>query len=382
MKKLFFVMTVALLLFVIPEGVRGETTSEDGKEVMDGMISEIDFTEIDHYLEEEDYLGDMTFTELVGNIISEKGWDAEKIFTWAKDKLTGELEKNKALMVELLMLTLAFAFLKNFTEVFGNAYISEISFMLVYGILMVLLMKSFLLVREITETALIQIIDFMKMLVPVLGLSMVFTAQTISAAGFYQLIYLQIYLIQCVLLNIVLPAILVYVLIQFLNFMLEGEKFSRMTELIEILINWTLKFLMGLVVGMNMIQGMLKPALDRLNGSAISKTFSMIPGIGNTISSVGEIFLSSGMVIKNGVGIAGIIILVLICALPVIKILVITLCYKVAAAFCEPVSDKRISGCMNGIYRGSVLVMKLLLLVMLLFFITIAMVVVSTSWVN
>ena len=108
----------------------------------------------------------------------------------------------------------------------------------------------------------------------------------------------------------------------------------------------------------------------------------MIPGVGNAFGTVGEIFISSGMLIKNSIGIGGVLVMLFLAINPFVKIAVMTICYKAIAAMAEPVADKRMSGCLNGIYRGSVLIMKSFLLVVLLFFITIAMITAATSWIN
>lgn len=99
----------------------------------------------------------------------------------------------------------------------------------------------------------------------------------------------------------------------------------------------------------------------------------MIPGLGNAVDSVTELLLGAGIVMKSCVGTAGLVVLVLISLVPLLKALCLTFFYKLAAAVTEPVSDKRISGCLKGLANGGMLYVKLLGYSVLLFFVTIAL---------
>ena len=127
------------------------------------------------------------------------------------------------------------------------------------------------------------------------------------------------------------------------------------------------------VLGLNIVQGFLNPVKDRLLNGTVEKAASMIPGIGNVADGVAELLLGSGILIKNGVGVAALLILVLLCAVPMGKIACITLFYKIAAAVTEPVADKRIAGCLKGMAEGGVLYVKLMGYCVVLFFLTIAL---------
>ena len=97
------------------------------------------------------------------------------------------------------------------------------------------------------------------------------------------------------------------------------------------------------------------------------------PGIGAVASGIGELLLGSGILIKNCVGVAALIILALLGLLPFLKILCITVFYKLAAVVAEPVTDMRIAGCLKGMAEGGVLYLKLILYCLSLFFVTIAL---------
>ncbi len=91
------------------------------------------------------------------------------------------------------------------------------------------------------------------------------------------------------------------------------------------------------------------------------------------MSNMGQIFLSSALVIKNCVGAAALVILVILCLAPLCRMFFLALLYKFLAAALEPVSDKRLSGGMNGIANSGMLYLKILNTCLAMFFLAIAL---------
>lgn len=369
------IICVVLILFTFTkqETVFAET-------LVDELFDKLEMGEMDDYLSGVKETENISFGGLVKELMSGDGTSVlENAAEWLSDALFAEWRENKALLLMIVVLAAGFTLLKNFSTIFRNSYISEMCFLLVYIELMVLLMKSFLVMHELLGDTLQRIVEFMKMLIPVFAMSMVFSNGTGSAAGFYEMTFLVIYLVQWGLLYLLAPLVQIFVVMQFLNYIIEGEKFTRMCELLEDGIRFSMKFIITLVMGINLVQGLIYPAIDRFKTGTWSKAVGMIPGIGNSANAIGEILIGTGMVIKNSVGAAAMIVLVVLTAIPLVKLFAMSFLYKVSAAVLEPVTDKRIAGSINGVFKGSVLAGKIMLTSLFLFFITIAMITASTS---
>ena len=360
-----------------------DTKKEQMEEEMEtDMLEQIGMEEIDDFMEDTEGVSEISFTELVNSLIKGEGtYQVKDMGEWLKNALCAEFRENKALLIQILIIGIAFGVLKNFTGLFENSYISELCFVMVYCVLVILLMKSFLIMDNLAKETLKTTVEFMQTLVPVYCMSMIFSNGATTAAGFYEVTFLIISLVQWIILYVLVPLVQVMILFVFLNEVVEGERFSKMTELLEDGIRFVLKFVTGTVVGLNVVQGLIQPAADRVKGSMFAKTASAIPGIGNSVQAVSEIIVGAGTLIKNSVGVAAMIIVLGITLMPVLKMGVLAFFYKFSAAVIEPVADKRISGTLNGVCRGSVLLAKIMLTSMLLFLITIAMVAASSSFV-
>jgi len=113
--------------------------------------------------------------------------------------------------------------------------------------------------------------------------------------------------------------------------------------------------------------------------SAVNRTVEAIPWIGDVTGGVAEVALGSAVLIKNGIGAAGMVIAVMVCAVPVIRLVLLAFIYKFVAAMVQPVSDKRITACIGGVSEGYGLLLQILLYTALFFLITLAVIAGATS---
>ena len=68
---------------------------------------------------------------------------------------------------------------------------------------------------------------------------------------------------------------------------LEGY-LTKFAELIELCVSWSLKTLLACVVGINVIQGMISPAIDSVKRSILTRGAEAIPGVGDALGGMAE----------------------------------------------------------------------------------------------
>ena len=102
--------------------------------------------------------------------------------------------------------------------------------------------------------------------------------------------------------SILLPAIHIYMLVRVLNDLsLEGY-LTKFAELIELCVSWSLKTLLACVVGINVIQGMISPAIDSVKRSILTRGAEAIPGVGDALGGMAEVAVGTAVLVKNGIG--------------------------------------------------------------------------------
>ena len=397
MRRLYqFLVTFILVLLLFGAGTRivgaEETGQEEGEQlsdeksdelqtqVEDALLGEFDFNEIENSLDsmfpdDKIRFGDVVSALISGNI-EETG---NMILAFLEDQISYEFRYNRHNLVYVLLVALIAAVFTNFSGAFQNRQISDISFYVLYMLLITLCLTAFRTAMSGMEERLDSLVEFMRVLCPSYFLAVAFASGSVTALFFYNVILFLIYVVELLIVRFLLPVVNIYIMVRVMG-NLTGEDFlSEFAELLRKLVSWVLKTLLACVIGINVVQGLLAPAIDTLKRSALTRTAEALPWVGNVMGGVTEVVLGTAVLIKNGIGMAGAVIAVAVCAVPLIQMLIMAFMYKLASALVQPVSDKRITGCISGISEGYEMLVQILFSVGVLFLLTIAVVAASTS---
>lgn len=344
------------------------------------ILEEFDFSELNDNLRKLFPGEKITFQQVVETLMTgnlkETG---QMLLQYGKDQIGYEFRTNRRNLVYMLLIAIIAAVFTNFSNALQNRQVSEISFYVLYLLLITMCLNSFRIAISGLEEKMEVLLDFMRLLCPGYFLSVAISSGSSSSLMFYNLVLFLIYLVEMVIFRFLIPVVNVYIMIQIMNYLLGEDMLSELAELIKKGISWILKTLLGCVIGINVIQGLLAPAIDSLKRSSLTKSLSAIPGIGNTFGSVTDVVLGTAVLIKNGIGMAGAVLLLMICLVPVLQMAIMTFFYKLAAALVQPVSDSRITGCISSVSEGYELMLQMLVTTMTLFLVTIAVVAAATN---
>ena len=367
--RFFSTLFGALLLgFLIPLNARAEDFT---------MIEELDFDEIEESVNEI-LGGEFEFKNTVLELLQGgQPLTLESFVTAVVEQMGDNWQTEKHLLLSILLLGIAAALMSNFSNIFQNQQIAEVSFEITYLLLFLILQQVLSGAMENAGEVLLGIQDFMNVLVPAFCLAVTMASGSTTALVFYEFFLGLIYFIQRLIQNGLMALIQIYVILVFVNHLTKEEYLSQMKEMTSKITVWLLKSMLAVVIGFNTIQGILNPAVDSLKTTLFSRAVEVIPGIGNIAGSVTDVVLGSSVLIKNGIGVAALVVLVLICLVPLAKLGMLVLILELAAALIQPVSDKRMTGCVTGVGEGIRLLFRVVFTTVVLFMLTIAVVTVS-----
>lgn len=150
------------------------------------------------------------------------------------------------------------------------------------------------------------------------------------------------------------------------------DSLSRLTDLVGKSVQWGLKTITAVLLGFQLIQGMVLPSVDALGKGSLFRFLEAVPGIGQGARTVTQAVLGAGVLIKNAIGAAAVVILAVISALPLIQLGILAVLYHFCAALLEPVCDKRIVSCIHGISMAHQLLIRLVWTSLVLFAVSLA----------
>lgn len=385
--RILFTMLLVLLVFGLGTKIVEASENDDmqqsddvQEEVQTALLSEFDFSGIEKSLNRMFPQEKITFSEVVSALMSGNMEKTIRIFLgFLGDQVFYEFNYNRQNLVYVLLVALTAAVFSNFAGAFKSRQISDISFYIMYMLLITLCLTSFWTSAVGLEEKLSMLVDFMRVLCPSYFLAVAFASGSVTSIFFYNVILFLIYVVELVIVRFLLPVVNIYIMVLVLG-NLTGEDFlSEFAGLIRKIVTWTLKTLLICVVSVNVIQGLLAPAIDAVKRSALTRTAEALPWVGNAVGGAAEIVLGTAVLIKNGIGMAGAVISVAICAVPILQMLIMAFMYKLAAALVQPVSDKRITACISGVSEGYEIMVRIIFTTGMLFLLTVAIVAASTS---
>jgi len=342
-------------------GTEKEKITQTEASTVSDILEELDLSRVQRMLDQ--MLGEESFSMkdmLDGLIKGEKVLSEDTVQEMVHSFLFSGLEKEKSLLIKILLLILLSAVLANFADVFESGQIGDICFYIVYLLLFILLMDSFSSVTRSVQQTITWMAEFMRGLAPAYFLTISIAAGSSTAAVFYEGVLILTWLIQEVILNLLFPGACLYVLISLINNLSKEEMLGKMAELLDTAVSWGLKTLLGMVVGLQVVRGLIAPVMDTLKRSALGKAAGALPGVGNAVNMVTELVLTSAVLVRNCLGVVILFAFVAAGAGPVIHYGILSLLYRFLAAIAQPVSEKRIVDSLATMGEGCALLLRIL----------------------
>lgn len=351
--------------------------AELGQAARDMGISE-ELERLEQYLEQslggtENTKPDVSFTDLMKALAAgDLGALGRAVKEEAGQILLSQVREGAGLLTQAAAIGLLGAMFSGAASVFKNGQISDAGFYVAYLLLFVCLAGSFLASLSIASEVLDRILEFMGVLMPAYFMAVSFSGGSITGICMYEAMMAAVFCVQWLSKYVFLTGVRVYVLLVLGSHVTKEPLLSKMTSLAEQAVEWGIKTMFGLVLGVHVLEAMVLPYADSVGRSGLLKLAEAVPGLGAGAGAAARMVLGSGVLIKNTMGAAGVVVLGLISFLPAAKLLILAFFYQAAGAIMQPVCDKRMVSCVIGVSRGHRLLLRIILYSLLLFVISIA----------
>lgn len=280
----------------------------------------------------------------------------------------GEINVYLNLMGRLIVLAIFCTVLSTLSASFQSKSTSQVAFYVCYMVLIIALAESFMVSMNIAYTAIEQMTMTMQASIPVMVTLLISTGNVASGSIFHPLVISSIQIGTAIIKNTVLPLVFFVSVLQVISNISEDFKIDSLVELAYSIIKWILRGIVTLFIGIMGIHGLTTPFVDgTINKAAKSMTSAFIPVVGEALSGTVDLVMNCGVIVKNSYTIGIIIVLLLISAVPLIKVFLCMVVYQLTAAIIEPIFDKRIANCLSGMGKATGYLLGTLTTVMVLF---------------
>lgn len=341
---------------------------------VEDLLSTFDLSGIENYLSKQFSGQGVSFGELVMQLLSGNlEFDWKLIANTVRQACLYGIADAKTLFLSLLLLGILSVILTHASQLLAGAQTVSLVKYFILLLVTLTLFQGFFVAEEICATTLQNAIDFMRVLLPALALSLGFTNGSLSAYGYYQFVFLVLFLISNVMNLFFIPFAKSYTFLTFMNGVSEEKRFQGILRLMDKGMTMGLKILTYMIAGSGILRSILTVSTDHVNKTLLQKTVSAIPGVGDITDSAAEVFVSCALLIKNSLGIAALLIMLFICMIPLTKLLVIYLSLRLCSAFLEILGEKRTTAYIEQVSRGYLFLFQIAGFSLILFVVAITM---------
>lgn len=321
-------------------------------------------------------LPDFSFQELVKRIASrDANWGLAEIFYECLGYIFREVVANLDLLGKLIVLAIICVVLQNLASSFEGGTTGQLTSMVTFLVLMTIALGSFGLAVQLGREVVDHMVTFMQALFPLILTLMVAVGGITSAAILHPVIFAGITFTGTIIKNIVLPLILLAAILDIAGHISDQFRLSRLSGLMKTSAMAMLGVLTTVFLGILALQGVAGAVGDSVTlRTAKFATGAFIPVVGGAFSDALEAVVGSSLLLKNAVGIGGLVVISLIMVVPLLKIISLAFIYKLAGALIQPVGDNRLGDCLNGLGNSLLTIFGAVSTVGLLFFFAITIV--------
>lgn len=285
----------------------------------------------------------------------------------------------KRLFISVLVLFILVALVSNLMSALKNEGAAKAAKTFFILCQLVVLINAFHEVLDIVEEAMTGMLEFLKVMIPAYMICIAAAGSGLTALIFYKLLLGFLCLIEGIIAASLTTVVEGYVMLGVVESIWGEERFKGLMEIIKKGLQWVLKMMIVVMSGSGILQIIITPVIDKANNTVIQKTAGAIPGIGDLVESVSSVTLASAIAVKNSLGVLILVVLVLMIAAPVLKAFMILFIIKVSGALGSICGERQMMKCVEYISEAGFMLLRILITVTTLFFITIAVVTNATS---
>jgi len=388
MKKIKILLIMAGLLGILwPIPCEAsEVQDKDVRQIAEEQLEVLDVREVEKMIGQIDeemsqFIPDFSIKEIIKDLKSgEINLRPQVLLNGSIKFLLREVGANLALMGKLVLLAVICAVLGNLQNAFEKGTIAKLAYVVCFLVLITLAISSFQMTMAIGKEAIKRMVTFMQVLMPVLLTLLASLGAFTTTAILHPFIIITLGVLSTFFSTIIFPLIYLEAVLKIVNNISDNFKVSRLAGLLKEVTMFLLGLSFTLFIGTLSLQGVGGAVADGISlRTAKFMTGAFIPVVGGMFADVLEAVIGGSLLLKNAVGLVGLLVVSVIALFPVLKILAVVIIYRVASALIQPIGASSIADTIQSMGNSLLLVFASVATVALMFFLAITIIVTTAN---
>ena len=324
-KKVIIILIIFFLFIPILNTTNIVYAEEDTTSQEDILKSQKDSLNISSFIEETQKYTQGTFEDIdMGELFSSAvtgNINNETLIKSVANIAGKEVLNSITVIGSIVVIIVIHSILKSISEGLENKSISQITYYVQYILIVTLVMTNFADILSMVRTSIDSLVGFMNSLIPLL-ITLMLTTGNIASAG------------------IIEPIANVLGIVSKVSSKVQVDKLAKFFNSSVI---WILGIVLTIFVGVLSVEGSLSSTVDGITAKTAKAAVSnFIPVVGKILGDAVDTVIGCSNVLKNAVGIVGVVVIICICVGPIIKLAILMALYYLAGAICQPIADEKI----------------------------------------
>lgn len=387
MSRLKWYMALFLFLLLVPvqapafANTPAAPPSGPIHELVEQQVSHMQLDGVEQYWrklqsEYQGYLPDLKSQGFVQLLMQEGDFSLSGFLKGLAKFAFHEILMNGKLLSSIIIITVFAMILETMQNAFERNTVSTVAYSIAYLVLMVLAINSFHVAITYAKDAISSMTDFMLAMIPLVIALLASVGNLATATMFHPLIIFMINISGMMITYVVFPLLFLSAMLSIVSMFSERYKVTQLATLLRNIAMGVLGSFLTIFLAVISIQGATSAVTDGVTlRTAKYITGNFVPVVGRVFSDAADTVLNASLLVKNAVGLAGVILLIIMCAFPAMKILILALIYNLSSAILQPLGNSPIISALGTIGKSLLFVFAALATVGLMFFLAITIII-------
>lgn len=180
----------------------------------------------------------------------------------------------------------------------------------------------------------------------------------------------------------ILPLFMLSFVFDIISNFSDNVKLDKFNSFISSLFKWSVGIIFTLFFAVMTLQGISAGSFDSVSIRTTKYTIkSYVPIMGGYLSDGMDLILASTVVIKNSIGLVGVLLIINTIISPILEIVVFSLVMKLISAIIQPLGDKKTSNFLTSVSKSITMLSTCVLAIGFMYLVSMGLIMMSTSMV-
>lgn len=371
---------------IVASAIEQTDDEKEFNDIINDQLENLDANDIDKIINELDdqtksLFGNKSFIEKIKDILNgDFGNDSGSILEYIFSLIFSELLSFLPIIAIIISVAILGSMMQGLKPKSNGESIANVINFVIYGIVIVLIFGVFSKLFLSVVGSINSIKSQMDAVFPILLTLLTSIGGTVSVGVYQPAMAVLSNVIINVFISFLFPLFILYTVLTLVNNLSSSIKLDKMTGFISSLFKWTIGIIFTIFLGFASMQGLTAGSIDGLSIKTAKYTLkSYIPIVGGYMADGIFLVLAGCNLIKNAVGLCGLLLIFSTLISPLIEIIVFMLALKFVSAIVEPLGNGKLASLISGLAKALQMLIAMVASVLFMYILLVGLVMCSAN---